>query len=99
MDTYGFLRHLADSWVLLALFLFFVGSWAFAWRPGSRPLHEDAGQVPFRHDDRPLAGTAPAPSPRMVRVPQCGQACADCTCDMIPEHLVPAGDRPLMQEA
>lgn len=93
-DTYSFLRHLADSWVLLALFLFFVGTWAFAWRPGSRPLHEDAGQVPFRHDDRP----APAAN-RMVRVPQCGQACADCTCDMIPEHLVPAGDRHLIQEA
>ncbi len=98
MDTYSFLRHLADSWVLLALFLFFVGTWAFAWRPGSRPLHDDAGQVPFRHEDRPAADPAPA-APRMVRVPQCGQACADCTCDMIPEHLVPAGDRHLIQEA
>ena len=55
MDTYSLLRHLADSWVLLALCLFFLGTIAFAWRPGSRPLHEDAGQVPFRHDDRPLA--------------------------------------------
>lgn len=95
-DTYGFLRHLADSWALLALFLFFVGTWAFAWRPGSRPLHDDAGQVPFRHEDRPLAET---PAPRMVRVPQCGQACADCSCDLIPEDLVPIRDRHLIQEA
>ena len=58
MDTYSLLRHLADSWVLLALCLFFLGAIAFAWRPGSRPLHEDAGQVPFRHDDRPLAEPA-----------------------------------------
>jgi len=58
-DTYSFLRHLADSWVLLLLVLFFVGTWAFAWRPGSRPLHDDAGTVPFRHEDRPLPDAAP----------------------------------------
>lgn len=100
MDTYSFLRQLADSWVLLALFLFFVGTWAFAWRPGSRPLHDDAGQVPFRHEDRPAASPAAAdPALRMVRVPQCEQACADCTCDLIPEGLVPAGDRHLIRRA
>jgi cytochrome c oxidase cbb3-type subunit 4 len=61
MDTYSFLRELADSWVLLALFLFFLGVFVFAWRPGSRPLHEDAGRVPFRHDDRPLSDPATDP--------------------------------------
>ncbi len=59
MDTYTLLRHLADSWVLLLLFVFFLGAVAFAWRPGSRALHEDAGAVPFRHDDRPLAESDP----------------------------------------
>jgi cytochrome c oxidase cbb3-type subunit 4 len=58
-DTYSLLRELADSWALLVLFVFFVGTWAFAWRPGSRTLHDDAGHVPFRHDDRPL----PEPDP------------------------------------
>lgn len=58
MELYTFLRHLADSWVLLALFLFFVGVFAWSWRPGSRPLHDDAGHVPFRHDDRPLPDSA-----------------------------------------
>jgi cytochrome c oxidase cbb3-type subunit 4 len=99
-DTYSLLRHIADSWVLLALFGFFLGTILFAWRPGSRPLHEDAGQVPFRHEDRPLADESPAqPATRMVRVPACGQACANCTCDLIPEDLVPPGRRHLIQEA
>ena len=53
MDLYSLLREIADSWGLLALFLFFVGAIAFAWRPGSRPLHDDAAGVPFRHDDAP----------------------------------------------
>ena len=54
MDTYSFLRELADSWVLLALFIFFVGTWAWAFRPGSRPLHDDAAEVVFRHEDAPV---------------------------------------------
>ena len=99
-DTYSLLREFADSWVLLSLTLFFLGAIGFAWRPGARSLHEDAGLVPFRHDDRPLADEAPAkPAARMVRVPACGQACADCTCDLIPEDLVPPGDRHLILEA
>lgn len=51
METYTFLRQVADSWALLLLFLFFVGVFFWAWRPGSRPLHDDAADVPFRHDD------------------------------------------------
>jgi cytochrome c oxidase cbb3-type subunit 4 len=86
-ETYTLLRHLADSWVLLAMFAFFVGAILFAWRPGSRPLHEAAGQVPFRHDDRPLADPVPAPAP-LKRVPACGQDCGHCTCDLIPEGTI-----------
>ena len=56
---YHILREIADSWVLLALFLFFVGTFAWAWRPGTRALHQDAGEVPFRHEDAPAAD-APA---------------------------------------
>jgi cytochrome c oxidase cbb3-type subunit 4 len=51
--NYHILREIADSWVLLALFLFFVGMFAWAWRPGSRKVHDDAANVPFRHDDAP----------------------------------------------
>jgi len=67
MDTYSFLRELADSWALLALFVFFLGTWVWAWRPGSRALHDDAADVVFRHDDGP---DAPAPA--------CKGTCADC---------------------
>ncbi len=51
METYTFLRQIADSWALLLLFLFFLGVFFWAWRPGSRPLHDDAAEVPFRYDD------------------------------------------------
>jgi cytochrome c oxidase cbb3-type subunit 4 len=51
--NYHILREIADSWVLLGLFLFFVGLFFWAWRPGSRPVHDDAANVPFRHDDAP----------------------------------------------
>ncbi len=39
METYSLLREIADSWVLLALFVFFVGMvvWVM-FRPGE---HED----------------------------------------------------------
>ena len=53
MDTYTVLRALADSWVLLVMFGFFVGAALWAWRPGSAPLHQAASQIPFDHDDGP----------------------------------------------
>ena len=51
METYSFLRELADSWVLLVLTLIFLGVIFWAFRPGSRGLHEDAANVPFRNDE------------------------------------------------
>ena len=50
MDTYSFLRQLADSWVLLALTLFFLGVVLWAFRPGSRQTHQDTANIPFRND-------------------------------------------------
>ncbi|ATI41591.1 CcoQ/FixQ family Cbb3-type cytochrome c oxidase assembly chaperone [Pacificitalea manganoxidans] len=57
MDTYSYLRHLADSWALLVLTLIFLGVIGWCFRPGSRALHDDAADVPFRHD-RPDTGRA-----------------------------------------
>jgi cytochrome c oxidase cbb3-type subunit IV len=54
MDTYSFLRQLADSWVLLALTLFFLGVILWAFRPGSRAQHQDTASIPFRNEDAPL---------------------------------------------
>jgi cytochrome c oxidase cbb3-type subunit 4 len=52
MDTYTILREFADSWGLLAMFLFFVGVVAYTFRPGSKSIHADAADIPLRHGDR-----------------------------------------------
>lgn len=57
MDTYSLLREIADSWALLVLFVLFLGVIVFAWRPGSKDIHSDAANVPFRHEDRPAPAT------------------------------------------
>lgn len=53
MDTYSILREIADSWVLLAMFIFFLGTIVWAFRPGSRPVHDETASIPFRNEDRP----------------------------------------------
>jgi len=75
-DTYSLLREFADSWALLALFLFFIGAFAWVWRPGSRALHDDAAQSIFRSD------TLPSEMPKLG----CSGQCAGCQC------LAPKGD-------
>ncbi len=51
---YTFLRELADSWAMLGLLLFFLGVIAWAFRPGSRPIHNDIADIPFRHENNPM---------------------------------------------
>jgi cytochrome c oxidase cbb3-type subunit 4 len=53
METYSFLRHLADSWFLLAMTLVFLGVCFWAFRPGSRRTHDSIASSIFRNDDRP----------------------------------------------
>ena len=53
MSTYSLLREIADSWVLLALVIFFLGCVVWAFRPGSRAVHRDTAEIPFRHEDKP----------------------------------------------
>ena len=53
MESYEALRHFADSWGLAALFLIFAAVILWAFRPGSRALHDDAAHVPFRNDHLP----------------------------------------------
>lgn len=57
METYSLLREFADSWMLLALFTVFLGVFVWAWRPGSRKIHDDAANVIFRNETKP-AGDA-----------------------------------------
>ena len=53
METYSFLRELADSWVLLFLFVFFTAVIVWVFRPGSTKVYENPANIPFRHDDKP----------------------------------------------
>ena len=53
METYTMLRQFADSWAVLALLLFFLGVVVWAFRPGSRKVHEDIANIPFRYEDKP----------------------------------------------
>lgn len=50
MDTYSLLREFADSWVLLAMFTFFVGVAIWAFWPSQAPARLDASMIPFRND-------------------------------------------------
>ena len=58
MDTYSTLREFADSWVLLALTCFFLGTIVWAFRPGSRAVHKETSSIPFRNDDYPVSARA-----------------------------------------
>jgi cytochrome c oxidase cbb3-type subunit 4 len=50
---YHILREFADSWVLLSLFGVFLVAIIWAFRPGSRKVHDDIANIPFRHEDKP----------------------------------------------
>ncbi len=47
---YNTLRHMADSWGLLAMAIFFIGAVLFAFRPGSRKHADDAANIPFKEE-------------------------------------------------
>jgi len=61
-ELYNTLRHFADSWGLLAMFVFFLGVIVWALRPGSRKTHEDVASIPFRNEDKPIAPDAADPA-------------------------------------
>ena len=53
METYSLLRQIADSWMLLAMFAFFIGAVLWAFRPSGRKGYEDTADIPFRNEDKP----------------------------------------------
>ena len=63
METYTFLRQLADSWALLLMFGLFLGVILWAFRPGSRTVHHDAATSIFRNDTRPARDDQKEPRP------------------------------------
>ena len=54
MDTYSLMRQFADSWMLLAMTLFFLGVIVWAFRPGSKATHRDTANIPFRNEKIPV---------------------------------------------
>jgi len=57
METYGFLRTLADSWGMLAMLLIFAGVVLWVFRPGSRKKSDEAAGSIFRNEDKPKDDT------------------------------------------
>jgi cytochrome c oxidase cbb3-type subunit IV len=53
MEIYTLLREFADSWMLLALTLFFVGVVVWVFRPGARAKQEEAANMIFHNDRKP----------------------------------------------
>ena len=51
MDTYSLLREIADSWVLLALFVFLHRCDSLGVSPRQPRDAPRRGDIPFRHED------------------------------------------------
>ncbi|MEM5491769.1 cbb3-type cytochrome c oxidase subunit 3 [Hoeflea sp. AS16] len=50
METYTAMRHFADSWGLVFLFVVFVGMVLFLLRPGAKKAADEAAQIPLKED-------------------------------------------------
>tara|TARA_R110000787_G_scaffold196504_1_gene307916 strand:- start:6824 stop:7054 length:231 start_codon:yes stop_codon:yes gene_type:complete len=50
MDTYSLLREIADSWVMLGIFGFFIGAAIWAFLPSQHNNRVDASMIPFRNE-------------------------------------------------
>lgn len=66
METYSLLREIADSWVLLAMFCFFLGTAIWAFWPSQSGARQDASLIPFRNET-PAAPVPHAPQPKERR--------------------------------
>ena len=65
MDTYSLLREFADSWMLLAMFLFFVGTAIWAFLPSQNKARKDASLIPFRNELAPEGATETDGAPQL----------------------------------
>ncbi|MEM9716267.1 MAG: cbb3-type cytochrome c oxidase subunit 3 [Pseudomonadota bacterium] len=50
MDTYSILREFADSWFLIFMFSFFIGTGIWAFWPSQKPARDEAAGIPFRDE-------------------------------------------------
>jgi cytochrome c oxidase cbb3-type subunit 4 len=61
METYTALRHFADSWALLGMFLAFCAVVWWVFRPGAAKAHHEAATQIFRNEDAPMPEATSAP--------------------------------------
>lgn len=54
MESSSFLREVADNWMLVAMFTLFISAILWAFRPGSREVHKETADIPFRNEDFPV---------------------------------------------
>ena len=57
METYTILREFADSWFLIAMFLFFIGTGIFAFWPSLKSARDDAASIPMRDETAKCSGS------------------------------------------
>jgi cytochrome c oxidase cbb3-type subunit 4 len=65
--NYHIFRELADSWVLLAMFGFFLSAVLLTFRPGSKARDADISNIPFRNENGPIAVPADASTPEEAK--------------------------------
>lgn len=53
MDLNVLMKEIVDNWMVVALFLLFLVVTLWAFRPGSRKVHNDIANIPFRYEDKP----------------------------------------------
>jgi len=51
MSTYDVLRHFADSWALVVMGGVFVGLCLWPFRPGARPIADEAATSIFKDEN------------------------------------------------
>ena len=51
MSMYELLRHFADSYGLVVMFVIFIGLCAWPFRPGARKYNRDAATSIFKDED------------------------------------------------
>lgn len=53
METFELVHYIANTWALVAMFLFFIGVVLWVFRPGAKRIYREAAGAPFRNEDRP----------------------------------------------
>lgn len=53
MENTSLLSQIAENWMLVAMFTLFICAILWALRPGTRALHSDTANIPFRNEDHP----------------------------------------------